>query len=131
MAAVAGPSLGMSVATFGVFVTAFYVSYVFSNATGGFLTDSIGPRLAILLALIPFGIFTFLFSYTSSLLVGVIIQVGMGLTAGVNYTACVKLVTSWFPLQRRGKPMALFLVGASLGLTLTNGILPTLLHHFG
>lgn len=131
MATVAGPSLGMSVASFGVFVTAFYFSYVCSNATGGFVTDTIGPRLTILLALVPFGVFTFFFSYTPSVLVGIFIQVGMGFTAGLNYAAVIKLVSSWFPLRSRGKPMAALLLGSSLGLTLTNAIVPSLLKHFG
>jgi sugar phosphate permease len=131
MAASAGASLGMSVSSLGVFVTGFYAAYVVSNAAGGFLTDWAGPRRMILLGLLPLGILTFLFGYTSSVKVGLVIQVGMGLAAGIDYSACIKLVTSWFPLNTRGKAMGLFMVGSSLGVVLTNAIMPTFLKHFG
>jgi sugar phosphate permease len=131
VAVVAGPSLGMSVVSLGAFVTGFYAAYVVSNAASGFLADRVGPRLTILCALVPLGLFTFFFNYTPSLLVGMTIQAGMGLSAGVNYPACVKLVASWFPLRSRGKPMALLLLGSSLGVALTNAIIPTFLKHFG
>jgi sugar phosphate permease len=131
MAASAGASLGMSVATLGVFVTSFYAAYVFSNAAGGFLIDWVGPRLMILLGLVPLGLLTFFFGYTPSLLVGMLIQAGMGVAAGIDYTACIKLVASWFPLRMRGKAMGFFMVGSSLGVVLANAIMPTFLKHFG
>lgn len=124
LAARAGTSLGMSVASLEVFVTAFYGTYVLSNAAGGYLIDWFGPRLMVLLGLVPLGVLTFLFSYTPSVWVGIVLQAGMGATAGIDYTACVKLVASWFPLRTRGKAMGLFLVGSSLGIFLTNAILP-------
>jgi sugar phosphate permease len=131
MAVVAGASLGLSVASLGVFVTGFYTSYVFSNAAGGFLIDWVGPRLMVLVGLVPLGILTFLFSYTPSVYVGILIQAGMGVAAGIDYTACIKLVASWFPLRTRGKAMGLFMTGSSMGVVLTNAIIPTFLKHFG
>jgi sugar phosphate permease len=131
MAASAGASLGMSVAALGVFVTSFYAAYVVSNAAGGFLIDWAGPRLMILLGVVPLGILTFFFSYTPSVLVGMIIQAGMGVGAGIDYTACIKLVASWFPLRTRAKAMGLFMIGSSLGVVLANAIMPTFLRHFG
>ena len=131
MAASAGTSLGMSVASLGVFVTAFYSSYVFSNAGGGFLIDWVGPRRMILLGVVPLGILTFAFSYSPSILIGMIIQAGMGIGAGIDYTACVKLVASWFPLRTRAKAMGLFMVGSSLGVVLANSLIPTFVKYFG
>jgi sugar phosphate permease len=131
MAASAGASFGMSVAALGVFVTSFYTAYIISNAAGGFLIDWAGPRLMILLGVVPLGILTFLFSYSPSVLVGMVIQAGMGVGAGIDYTACIKLVASWFPLRTRGKAMGLFLVGSSLAVVLTNSIMPTFLKYFG
>jgi sugar phosphate permease len=131
VAASAGASLGMSVAALGVFVTGFYATYVLSNAAGGFLIDWVGPRRMVLLGLVPLGILTFLFGFTPSVPVGLIIQAGMGVAAGIDYTACIKLVASWFPLRTRGKAMGLFMIGSSLGVVLTNAIMPTFLKHFG
>jgi ACS family glucarate transporter-like MFS transporter len=131
VAASAGASLGMSVAALGVFVTGFYATYVLSNAAGGFVIDWVGPRRMVLLGLVPLGILTFGFGYTPSVHVGLIIQGGMGVAAGIDYTACIKLVASWFPLRTRGKAMGFFMIGSSLGVVLTNAIMPTFLKHFG
>jgi sugar phosphate permease len=85
----------------------------------------------VLLGLAPLGILTFSFGYTLSVRVGILIQAGMGIAAGIDYTACIKLVASWFPLRTRGKAMGLFMIGSSLGVVLTNSIMPALLKHFG
>jgi len=131
VAASAGASLGMSVASLEVFVTSFYATYVLSNAAGGYLIDWIGARRMVLLGLVPLGILTALFGYTPSVAVGIIIQAGMGAAAGSDYTACIKLVASWFPLRTRGKAMGLFMVGSSLGIILTNATLPSLSRYVG
>src|SRR5260370_1373487 len=57
-----GASLGMARAALGVFVIAFYVGYVADNAIGGFFTDLLGGLVMLMAALVPFGVFTFLFS---------------------------------------------------------------------
>jgi ACS family glucarate transporter-like MFS transporter len=131
VAASAGASLGMSVAALGVFVTGFYAAYVLSNAAGGFLIDWAGPRRMVLLGLVPLGLLTFSFGYTPSVHIGLIIQAGMGVAAGIDYTACIKLVASWFPLRTRAKAMGLFMIGSSLGVVLANAIMPTLLKYLG
>ena len=126
-----GASLGMSIAALGVFVTAFYVGYVAANAIGGFFTDWLGGRLMLMAALVPLGVFTFLFSFTESVVTGLVLQGLMGLSAGVDYSACVKLITSWFGIRDRGRAMGLFLTGSSLGVVTTNLIVPPLLTSLG
>ncbi len=126
-----GASLGMSIAALGIFVTAFYVGYVAANAIGGFFTDWLGGRLMLMAALVPLGVFTFLFSFTESVVTGLVLQGLMGLSAGVDYSACVKLITSWFGIRDRGRAMGLFLTGSSLGVVTTNLIVPPLLTSLG
>ena len=126
-----GASLGMSIAALGIFVTAFYVGYVAANAIGGFFTDWLGGRLMLMAALVPLGAFTFLFSFTESVGTGLVLQGLMGLSAGVDYSACVKLITSWFGIRDRGRAIGLFLTGSSLGVVTTNLIVPALLTSLG
>jgi sugar phosphate permease len=122
-----GQALGVQVATLGVFVTAFYVGYVISNFVGGFGSDWLGPRVMLACAIIPLGVFTFLFSFITSVTAGLILQTLMGLTAGADYSACVKLITAWFSKTSRGFAMGLFLTASSLGVVATNAIVPTIL----
>ena len=64
VAAPVGHSLGLSVSMLGAFVTAFYVGYVLANIAGGIMTDVLGGRAMLTLALVPLGVFTFSFGFT-------------------------------------------------------------------
>ena len=108
-----GQSLGMPVAALGIFVTAFYIGYVIANFIGGFSCDWLGPRVVLAGAIIPLGVFTLLFGFTTSVTIGLIIQALMGLAAGADYSACVKLITAWFDKRNRGFAMGLFLTAFS------------------
>lgn len=121
-----GGSLGLPVAALGVFVTAFYVGYVVCNALGGVASDWRGGRLILTLSMLSLGLFTFLFSFTTSIAFGLVVQVLMGLAAGADYASCIKLIVAWFDRPSRGRAMGLFLVASSLGVVVTNATVPTL-----
>jgi sugar phosphate permease len=131
VAVAAGQSLGLSLAQLGVFVTAFYVGYVICNAVGGIASDRVGGRLTLTISMLLLGVCTFLFGFTTSLLMGVILQAFMGLAAGADYASCVKLIVNWFDRGSRGRAMGLLLVASSLGVTVTNATVPTLAASFG
>ncbi|AJC23295.1 hypothetical protein RO07_12240 [Pandoraea pulmonicola] len=121
-----GGSLGMSVAGLGTFVTAFYVGYVISNALGGLGTDKYGPSRMLAVALLPLGATTFAFGYTTSTWMGLGIQCLMGVAAGADYSACVKLVATWFDFKTRGRAMGILTTASSVGVVATNAAVPYL-----
>jgi sugar phosphate permease len=127
----AAASIGLTVATLGSFVTAFYVGYVASNVLSGFMTDHFGGRRMLTFALIPMGVLTFIFSFTHSIIFGFSVQVAMGIAAGADYAGSVKLLTCWFPNNMRGRANGLFITGTSIGVLLTNAIVPTLQQSIG
>jgi len=127
----AGASLGLSVAELGVFVTAFYIGYVVCNAVGGVTSDRVGGRLTLTVSMLTLGVCTFLFGFANSLVVGVMLQVLMGLAAGADYASCIKLIVNWFDQGSRGRAMGLLLIASSLGVSATNAIVPTLASSFG
>lgn len=131
VAVTVGQSLSLSLAALGVFVTAFYSGYVVANALGGFVSDRAGPRVAILCSLVPLGVMTFAFGETRSLTYGLICQALMGLAAGIDYSACVKLVMMWFGKEKRGRAMGLLTTATSLGVVVANAIAPTLMKNAG
>jgi len=121
-----GGSLSLPIAGLGVFVTAFYVGYVSANILGGLATDWLGPSRMLTLAMIPLGVCTFLFGFTSSITMGIGLQVLMGLAAGADYSACVKLAATWFEFRLRGRAMGLLITASSVAVVLTNATVPTL-----
>ncbi len=125
-----GVSLGLQLAALNVFVTAFYTGYVLSNFGSGFLTDRLGGRLMLLLALVPLGAFTFLFGFTNSIPYGLVLQALMGVAAGADYAAGVKLITAWFGRRDRGRAMGLYLTAPTVGVAVTNALVPALIDAF-
>ncbi|MBK4738511.1 MFS transporter [Noviherbaspirillum pedocola] len=119
-----GQTLGISVAMFGAFVTAFYVGYVVANIAGGVISDVLGARCTLTLTLLPPGILTFLFIYIHSLTAGIIIQFIMGLSAGADYSACVKILATWFG-KDKGKAMGISATGSSIAVVFANAIVPS------
>lgn len=120
----AGESLGLELAALNVFVTAFYAGYVASNFVSGFATDLFGGRRMLAMALIPLGAFTFLFGFTGSVAVGLALQALMGLAAGADYSAGIKLVAAWFERAERGRAMGFYFTAPTLGVILTNAVVP-------
>lgn len=130
VAAPVGQSLGIPVAMLGAFVTAFYIGYVVANVIGGVLTDRFGGRATLTLALIPLGMATFCFSYTRSLSMGIAIQLAMGLFAGADYSAGVKIISAWFG-QERGRAMGIYTTATSLAVVIANAMIPLMSLTFG
>ena len=85
-----------------------------------------GGRLTLSLSTLALGAGTFAFGFTTSVPMGLAIQALMGLAAGADYASSIKLLVAWFDRANRGKAMGLFLIGTSLGVVLTNAIVPTL-----
>ncbi|MDV7089332.1 MFS transporter [Rhodococcus opacus] len=125
-----GEDLGVPLASLGAFATAYYIGYVLSNAGNGFLTDRLGGRAIVTASLIGAGIFMMIFGSTTSVSVGIAVQAAVGLFAGADYAAGVKLITSWFHPEELGKAMGIFLSASSLGVVVANSTVPMLIEHF-
>lgn len=131
MAVSVGSSIGLSIGSLGVFVTASYVGSVVSSVGGGFVADRVGPRRTLFISLVGLGASTYAFSFTPSLGIGIALQALMGLTAGADYAAAIKAVSTWFNLRERGRAIGLFTTATSLAVVLSNAILPTAVAHIG
>jgi sugar phosphate permease len=130
VAASAGQSLGLSIGMLGAFVTAFYLGYVVANVAGGLLTDTIGARRMLTFALLPLGLSTFAFGYANSLMSGIALQVVMGLSAGADYAAGMKIIASWFD-RERGFAMGIYGTATSLAVVVSNATVPTIAKDYG
>ncbi|GAB3362330.1 MULTISPECIES: MFS transporter [Amycolatopsis] len=126
-----GESLAVPLAGLGVFATAYYVGYVVSNALGGIGTDRFGGRVMLTIALLGAGAFMTVFGSTASAGVGIAVQAVIGLFAGAEYSAGIRLITSWFPPERLGLPMGVYTTATSLGTAVANTVVPALIAWHG
>ncbi|MFM0158934.1 MFS transporter [Paraburkholderia sediminicola] len=130
IAAPVGQSLGISVAMLGAFSTAFYLGYAIANLAGGPLTDLVGGRTALLMAMLPLGAATFCFGYVHTLAAGVAVQILMGLASGADYCAGLKLINAWFG-RDKGRAIGIFATATSISIAAANAVVPALTTRYG
>lgn len=126
-----GESLSVPIASLGAFATAYYIGYVVSNALGGIGTDRFGGRAMLSISLFGAGGFMTLFGSTTSATVGIAVQALVGLFAGADYSAGVRLIASWFKPSELGLPMGIFTTATSLGTAIANAVVPALIVQHG
>ncbi len=122
-----GDTLGVSLAGLGVFATAYYAGYVISNAGGGMLTDRLGARGVLSGSLFVAGVGMVAFGSSPSAGAGIVLQGLIGLFAGADYAAGIKLVATWFPGRERGTAVGVFMTATSLGTVIANVVVPRLI----
>lgn len=130
VAAPVGQSIGIAVSMLGAFVTAFYLGYVAANLVGGVLTDRLGGRRTLAVALLPLGLATFCFGEVRTLSTGILVQAVMGLAAGADYSAGVKLISAWFE-KDRGRAMGIYVTATSLAVVAANFVVPRITAAYG
>lgn len=124
-------SLGVPLAALGIFATCYYIGYVVSNAGGGVLTDWLGGRTVLGASSLVCGMLMFAFGSTTSIPMGLAVQAVLGLFAGVDYAAGLKLISRWFGPAQRGLAMGVFMTATSLGTVIANAVVPTVVARDG
>ncbi|HEY4017274.1 MAG TPA: MFS transporter [Pseudonocardiaceae bacterium] len=124
-----GDSWHVPLAALGIFATCYYIGYVVSNAAGGFLTDWLGSRLVLGISMFASGALMIVFGSTTSIPLGLAVQGLVGLFAGVDFSAGLKLITTWLPASELGLASGIFMTATSLGTLIANAVVPTLIQH--
>ena len=117
--------LGLNATMLGSFVTAFFAGYVVTNAIGGFAADKYGAKRMMTLSLVPLAILVGSFGLIRSYPMGLLIQLGMGLSAGIDYAATTKLAAAWFPPAERGRCFGVLSAASSTSLIFANVTFPS------
>ncbi|GAA1206841.1 MFS transporter [Prauserella alba] len=124
-------SLNVPLAALGIFATCYYIGYVVANAAGGFCSDWLGGRLTLGVTSLVAGGLMMLFGSTTSIGVGLAIQAALGLFAGADFSAGLKLVAAWFRPEARGFAAGVFMTATSLGTVVANAVVPGLIVNSG
>jgi ACS family glucarate transporter-like MFS transporter len=123
--------LGLSAATIGVLLSAFFWVYAFMQVPSGWLVDRVGPKGAYafgyLLASATFGL-TGLFTAFLPL---VAIRVLMGAGQSVIFPASARAVVDCFEDKERGTVTAAYLMGVRVGQALIGYLAASMLAAYG
>jgi ACS family hexuronate transporter-like MFS transporter len=111
--------------------TAFQVAYAIGMVTAGWLTDRLGTRKGLALAIVLWslaamspgaatGVWTFCFA-----------MFFLGLGEAANFPACNKTVAEWFPKKERALAFGIFNSGANIGNIAVPVLVPALVFAVG
>ncbi len=123
----AATDLGMTSSSAGLYMSAFYLGYVFIHIPGGILGDRFGVRLVMGIALLVEAVGTFGVGASPSFALGFACRVLTGLGAGMVYSACIRYVSGLFPPRELGLAFGLMMMApGGAGVILSNALMPWL-----
>ena len=123
------PSMGLGLdldyGQMGFISTANFCGYLCAVILCGWLSNMLGARLLIFLALLAAGASMLLVSISSSHPVIVALYFLTGMGSGFANVPIMALIAAWFPAARRGRAAGLCIMGNGLGILLS----ARLIHH--
>ncbi len=119
------PFFHLSLTAAGGIVSLFFVGYL-STFVGGLLSDRVGRKKVVGRSVVGFGTVTGLTALASSVPVLAAIRIGTGVFEGFQYPTGAAWVSETYPYAKRGKALAFWETGYSLG-TLLGIVMATLM----
>jgi len=110
--------LGLSYLQSGMLLSAFTITAGLSQFPGGWLGDRIRRDIAIAIGLGGVGLMALAVGLSPAYYPMLFILIVMGIFAGAYHPSAVSLLSSLFEEKRRGKVIALHMVGGSIGFTI-------------
>ncbi|MFC1908616.1 MFS transporter [Chloroflexota bacterium] len=110
--------LGISYLQSGLLLSAFSITSGLSQFLGGWVGDRINPPIAIAIGLGGVSLGAFMVGLSSSYYPLLIIMVVMGIVSGAYHPSATSFISNFFGGDRRGKAIALHMVGGSIGFSL-------------
>lgn len=123
---VVAPILNIQMTQAGAYMTAFYIGYVITQVPAGLLADRFGVRGLLALTLVVQGLANIGLGIIDSYGPGFALRMISGLAGGCVYAACFRALVQWFRPEHRGLAFGIFMATPSLGVALTNALVPSL-----
>ncbi|MEA4836103.1 MAG: MFS transporter [Anaeromusa sp.] len=99
----------------GYLFSAFFISYTVFQIPGGYLSDKVGPKKVLLVALVWWSIMTMATGVARTFSQFFIVRVLFGIGEGLQPPCAFKLNSNWFPNQERATANAIFTSACSFG----------------
>ena len=131
-----GRDFGIDHVHLGWIFSAFLIGYSVFQVPGGIIADRIGPRRALALGVLWWGVFTALTAAVPRGMHGalgllVLVRFALGAGEAIFYPATSQFVARWVPLQERGKANGLIFAGVGLGAGLTPPLVTAIIGAYG
>lgn len=121
---------------FGWLLSAFLVGYAASQVLAGWIAVRLGPRRALTLGVIWWGVFTLATaavppSIRGALWILIAIRLALGIGEAIIYPTSNQFVARWIPVSERGRVNGVIFAGVGAGSMLTPPILTGIIVAYG
>ena len=124
--------LGLSATEMGVLLSAFLLSYAFSQLPVGVSVDRVGPRVLLGIGLAIWSVAQGVTGFVTSFVQFYWARVGLGIGEAPQFPTAAKVISNWFHVSRRGLPISVATSASpSIGNALAPPILTALMLAFG
>jgi ACS family hexuronate transporter-like MFS transporter len=121
----------LSGAQFGWINSSFLLSYAAGQIGAGLLTDRLGTKRSLSLAVVGWSLAAMLHAAGRGFASFLGLRALLGLTEAANLPAAFKAVGEWFPKSERGLASGVVLAGTGLGAMLAPPLIGLLIHYRG
>jgi sugar phosphate permease len=93
----------------------FFFGYAIAQLSSGFLSDKIGPKKTMNIAIWVFTAVTFLTGFVKIFWQFIILRLGLALGEGHHYVPAVRTIANWFPRHEKGRANGYFTTTWAIG----------------
>lgn len=86
----------------------FFFGYALAQFSAGFLTDKIGAKKTMSIAIVVFTCITFLTGMVRSFTQFIVLRLGLALGEGHHYTPAIRTLADWMPDHEKGRASGFF-----------------------
>ncbi|MPM15040.1 putative sulfoacetate transporter SauU [bioreactor metagenome] len=115
----------------GMLMTLFLIAYGFSNVLLSPLGDILGPRKAMSLSIVLWGVSLLIGGVAVSFSTMLVARVILGLGEGMHWPMQSSFVKNWFPPHERGKANAVWIIGLMVGPAIAMPFFTWIVQDFG
>ncbi|WP_311768786.1 MFS transporter [Burkholderia sp. Bp9099] len=119
--------LQLSAAQMGMMMSSFSIVYAFSQLPIGLILDRFGARIVFGLGLLFWSTAQLACGFVQTFQQMLLGRALLGVGESPHYPACAKIVSEWFPAEKRGGPTSLFLIAGTVAPALAPPLLTLLL----
>lgn len=96
----------------GQLASVFFFAYGLAMIFSGFLTDKLGAKKVMNIAVIVFTAATFLTGLVKNFVQLLALRIGLGFGEGHHFVPSIRIINSWFPSRERGRATSFFVSSA-------------------
>jgi MFS family permease len=123
--------LGLSATVMGVLLSAFLMSYAFSQLPAGILVDRVGPRILLGVGLVIWSVAQGAAGFVTSYAQFFAARIGLGIGESPQFPTGARVVSNWFHVKERGFPTGIFNSAPSIGTAIAPPVLTWLMLAYG